>query len=372
MKMADQYKISPAQFTGILITTVLPTALLFVPAVTVSFAGRDAWMTEIVAGVFGVIIVIVTTALGLRFPDKTIIQYSCDILGKYLGKLIGLAYLGFFLNTTAVIVREFGDFIVIAYLPRTPVIVFIVILMMLSAYAVRCGFEVIARMNQFVLMLAFFSIAGIFALVINEFHYEHLFPILENGVKPVLRGGLTPSGWRGEVFILMMFIPYLNKYQQARVSALKSMAVLTVVLVLDIIICLGIFDVQVAHFIFPVYRLAHYIGVAGFVERIEAVVLGLWVSGVTVKVAIWYYVTVLALTQFFGLKDYKPMVFPLGLILGVWSLVLFNNSAEITKFFGEEFPYYAFTFELMIPLGLLILAIIRKNSSFRQKGGKSQ
>jgi spore germination protein KB len=90
--MVDE-KISPGQFTGILITTVLPTALLFLPAVAVGMAGRDAWMSEIIAGVFGIIVVFVSTMLGFRFPDKTIIQYSCDILRKYLGKLIGLAYL---------------------------------------------------------------------------------------------------------------------------------------------------------------------------------------------------------------------------------------------------------------------------------------
>lgn len=369
MKSADQYKISPGQFNALLITTVLPTALLFVPAVTVSLAGRDAWMTEIIVTVFGIMVVIVSTLLGFRFPDKTIIQYSGDILGKYLGKLIGLAYLFFFFNTTAVIIREFADFLFIAYMPRTPLLMFIVISVMLAAYAVKSGLEVIARMNQFVLLLMFLSVAGIFSLVLKEFHPEYLFPILENGVKPVIRGGLTPSAWRGEVFIMVMFIPYLNKYQKARVSGLKSMVILTAVLVLDIIICLGVFGIRVGQFVFPVYYLAYYIGIAGFIERIEAVVLGLWVTGVTVKVAIWYYAAVLASSQLFGLKNHKTVVFPVGLILGVWSVAVFTNTTEIIQFFAEEFPYYAFTFEIMIPLGLLILAVIRKKSSFQQKGG---
>jgi hypothetical protein len=185
---------------------------------------------------------------------------------------------------------------------------------MLAAYAVKSGFEVIARMNQFVLILVVLSITGIFTLVIKEFRYEHLFPILKKGVKPVLRGALTPAGWRGEAFILMMFIPYLNKYRQARTAALKSVLVLSVILVLDIVICIGVFDVQVAHYLFPVYNLAYYI---------------------------------------------------------VWSLVLFVNSAETIKFFSEYFPAFAFTFEIIIPLGLLILAVIRKKSSLQQKGGKA-
>lgn len=370
MSMIDE-KISPAQFTGILVTTVLPTALLSVPAVSISLAGRDAWMTEIAASVFGIIVVFVSTMLGYRFPDKTLFQFACDILGKYVGKLIGLAYLFFFITGAAYITRQFGAFLVTSFMPRTPLIVFMVVLIMLAAYAVKSGFEVIARMNQFVLLLVFVSIAGIFVLILNEFRFEHLFPILENGVKPVLRGGMTPSAWRGEVFILMVFIPYLNKYKQARVSALKSVAILTAVLFLDIVVSIGVFGRQAAQFVFPVFSLAYYIEVAGFIERVEAVVLALWVSGVTLKVAIWYYAGVLGISQVFGLQDHKPLVFPLGLILGVLSLIVFTNSAESAEFFAKEFPYYAFTFEIIIPLGLLILAVIRKKSSFQKKGGKA-
>jgi len=124
--------------------------------------------------------------------------------------------------------------------------------------------------------------------------------------------------------------------------------------------------------VFPVFSLAYYIEVAAFIERVEAVVLALWVSGVTIKVAIWYYAGVLGITQIFGLKNYKPVVFPLGLILGVLSLIVFDNSTEAARFFAHEFPPYAFTFEIIIPIGLLILAVIRKKNSFQQKGGKSK
>lgn len=172
--------------------------------------------------------------------------------------------------------------------------------------------------------------------------------------------------------MLMFFIPYLNKYRQARAAAIKSVLILTVVMLLDIIVCIGVFELQVGQYVFPIYYLAYYIGVAGFLERVEAVVLALWVTGSTVKVAIWYYCAVLSLTQLFGLKDYKPFVFPIGLIIGVFSLGVYSNSIETAKYFAVELPYYGFTLEFLIPLVLLIVAVLRKKSSFQQKGGKSR
>lgn len=372
MKTLEQIKISPAQFTGLLITTVLPTALLFVPGFTVKLAGRDAWMTEIIATLYGIMVVMVLTSLGSRFPDKTLIQYANDILGKYLSKLVGLSYFLWFIGSTILIVRQFSDFIVLSYMPRTPKVVFITIILMLAAYAVRCGFEVIARMNQFVLLLTFLSIAGIIGFVIKDFHVEYLFPMLENGVKPVIRGALAPSGWRGEVLMLIFFIPYLNNYRQARAAAIKAVLILGAVMILDIIVCLGVFELQVGQYVFPVYYMAYYIGFAGFIERVEAVVLALWVTGDAVKVAIWYYCAIASITQLFGLKDYKRLVFPVGLIIGVYSLVAYDNSVEIAKYLMLEAPSGFFTQELLIPLVLLIVAVIRKKSSFQQKGGKPQ
>lgn len=67
MKMLEQGKISPAQFNALLITTVLPTALLYIPGITVKLAGRDAWITEIIVTGFGIMVVMVSTSLGFRF-----------------------------------------------------------------------------------------------------------------------------------------------------------------------------------------------------------------------------------------------------------------------------------------------------------------
>ncbi|MGB4131524.1 MAG: hypothetical protein WBK45_06330, partial [Tepidanaerobacteraceae bacterium] len=54
---------------------------------------------------------------------------------------------------------------------------------------------------------------------------------------------------------------------------------------------------------------------------------------------------------------YRPVVLPIGLMLGVWSLELFENSVISIQWLAEVFPFYSFIFELGIPLVLLIMAV---------------
>lgn len=46
------------------------TAVVFLPAIAAKFAGRDAWMTAVIATFPGVLVILLVTELGRRFPRK--------------------------------------------------------------------------------------------------------------------------------------------------------------------------------------------------------------------------------------------------------------------------------------------------------------
>ena len=81
---------------------------------------------------------------------------------------------------------------------------------------------------------------------------------------------------------------------------------------------------------------------------------------------LFFYIASLGTGQLLGLSDYRPVVLPLGLLLGVWSLELFESSIQSIQWLTEVFSFYAFVFELGIPLVLLIIAVLTK------KGGQQK
>ena len=120
--MLEKGKVTNRQ--GILLlcfTLVVSTAVLFLPAITATTAGRDGWISVLtVATAYGLLVAWVIIKLGSKFPDRTLVEYAPVIFGPYLGKLIGVAYVFWFTHINSVIVREFGDFLLASFMPETP------------------------------------------------------------------------------------------------------------------------------------------------------------------------------------------------------------------------------------------------------------
>lgn len=367
MKIIEEGKISGSQFMWLLVTIVLPTAVLFIPALTIEKAGSSAWISGgITVTIWGLIIIWIASTLGERFPEMTLVDYSSQILGKFMGKMVGFFYMFICIYVNVLIIREFGEFLVTAFMPETPILVFNFFLLALAASSVRNGLEVIARMNHFVVSLMFFALIFIFTLVFGEADFKHLLPFMEEGIKPILDSSLTPMGWRGETFLLLILMPYLNNYKEARYAGYKAMILLGLVSGIDIIMALAVFGQQAANYVFPIHTLATYISVAGFLERVEAFVLALWVAGITMKVSIWYYSATVVTARTFNLRDYKPVVIPLGVIQLAWSLTAFDNVRQLVEFFEEAWITFSLFFEFVVPVSLLLLAVLRK-----KRGGRN-
>lgn len=95
-RVLDPGKISASQLSLLLITLVIATSVLFVPAVTAETAGRDGWMSILFsATAFGLLVAWVCTSLGRRFPRQNIIEYSPKVFGPALGYLTNFSYIFF-------------------------------------------------------------------------------------------------------------------------------------------------------------------------------------------------------------------------------------------------------------------------------------
>ncbi|WP_073165946.1 GerAB/ArcD/ProY family transporter [Desulfofundulus australicus] len=94
------------QMIYLLINLVGATALVFLPGLTAFIAGRDAWVAPLLSTLPGLYVILVITSLGQRLPGQTIVQYTETLLGPWLGKIIALSYIIFFLHVNGIIVRK--------------------------------------------------------------------------------------------------------------------------------------------------------------------------------------------------------------------------------------------------------------------------
>jgi len=354
-------KISSRQATFLMITLIFATVILFVPGVTAKHAGQDAWISIILAIGAGLLIARLVTALGLRFPDKTIFEYPGEILGRWPGKLVGLIYIWWFLHGNGEIIRQYGELMTTAFMPDTPIIVFHLAVVAMAAYAVRNGLEVFTRANEIFLPLMLGSIIILFIFSINNMDFSRLLPVLDAEAADIVKGAVAPLFWFGQIAAITTVIPYLNKPREAHRVAVVTVLVTGCFFLLAVVGVLVIFGPHhPATYIFPVLNGARIISIANILERLEPVIMAIWIAGGFVKISIFYWAAALGIAQVLELKDYRPLVLPIGAVLVAMSILLHPNIIDLTVSVGRVWPVYGLSvFEVGTPLLLLVTAMVR-------------
>ena len=360
--MLEKGKISPFQAFLLNITLILPTFIIGIPSIAINIAKQDAWISMILSTLVGLLIVLIVVNLNLRFPGKTLFEYSEVILGKVLGKLVSFLYFVWFLHVNVIIIREFSSFMVITVMPDTPMIIFYIVTVAVAAYLVYSGLEVLSRFCQLFVPLLLTLILLTFILSIKDMKLTRLLPVMDTGLVPILGAAAVSTSWIGEIVLFSMFIPYLNKQKKAKQIGILAMLFTGIFGIISILISLAAFGPNLAgYWLYPVFNAVRMISFANFLERLESILITGWVLGGFAKISIFYYATVLGGAQCFGQKNYRPLIVPVGVILIVLSSFLHQNTAEIFDFMVKAFtPYYLPSFEIGIPLILLIIALIRR------------
>ena len=111
---------------------------------------------------------------------------------------------------------------------------------------------------------------------------------------------------------------------------------------------------------FPVFEAARYINIGSFFEHIESIVIAVWVLGGFVQLSAFFYMLVLGTTQWLTLPSYKPFILPIAFLIilfSVWSIPSFE---EMIRGMSTTVPFYFLTIQLIIPIFLLSVAVIRR------------
>ena len=368
--MLEQGKISGFQAILLLINLVSATAVMIVPGITTSIAGRDAWVIPILALIPSIYQAYLIGNLGKRFSKMTLMQYLEVMLGTWLGKIIGSLYIFFFLHTNSLIIREFIELLAATIYPLTPYYIFAFTILALCPYAIRGGLEVLSRVIEItipLILVVVILLVGLSTLLNPDFNILELLPVLENGLIPVVKGSITTFAYSGELILLAMIIPFLAKPQKGMHYAIIASIILTILVSVDIAATIAVFGPDlVARMEFPTFNLIRQIG------RLDAFIILIWIASLFGKIALFYYVTVLGTAQILNLKNYQCLVLPIGVLLGAFSIYSVGHTTDLAEHISKIWPYFAFIFEYIIPTMLLVIAIIRGlNNSCLQKSRKN-
>ncbi|MGO4543625.1 endospore germination permease [Paenibacillus sp. 2TAB23] len=359
--MQETEKISGTQLGFLLITFVISTIILTVPGIMVMFGMQDSWISIIPASLTGLLSIYVMITLSKRYPGLTLTQYGSKIVGKWLGRLLGINYIYYWFVSISTIIMQHSGFVNTLLLPKSPPIVASLTFLILCSIAVIAGIEVIARCNEFLTVIILFFLIPLLILSAVQGDANQLKPILGEGMIPVLQGAVSPAGgFMNQLFILGWLLPYLNQPKKARKASLIALASISVLIITVILLTITVLGPLTGKLTYSFLSVIQYIGIAGSFERLEALAVSIWVLGCFVKVSVSLFILCLCVSHLFGIRNYRDIVLPVALLSLIGSAWIFKNASELLNYLAFTFPLLAFFNQSLLPLSLLLIDTIKR------------
>jgi len=308
--MIEKGRVSNIQAAMLGITSLTIIGHLIILTLIFDQSRQDSWISVIVGTLLGLIGVIALSKLCKSFPGETIIEILCRRF-SWPGKLLSILYLLYFFIMTILGTRLFAE----SYrtiLTDTPKSVFITVILLLTAYIVYLGLETLGRINQIMLVvLVIFAVAVVILTLNVDKDYTNLLPILGNGVKPVAMGSISVMGWFGELVIMGMIFPYVQR-PKVLIRTGFAASIITMIFFLGPITGpIALFGPELAtHMTFPTFAEVRYIKVGEVLNRFDTIAILFWTVGLMIRISLFYYGLALGTAQALKLKSYRPLVIP--------------------------------------------------------------
>ncbi|SHH65250.1 spore germination protein KB [Caloranaerobacter azorensis DSM 13643] len=353
--MIRNERISPVQLSFIMIGFIFGSSAIITPAVS---AYQDAWLAYIIGWIGGYILIGIYAYISILNPSKTFIEILKDVFGKYIGSIIGIFYIWYFLHLAGLVFRNLGEFMIVSIYTETPLIFIIISIALVLAYSLKKGLEVIARVGQIIVPMMLILVISIFLLVMGHYEVKNLLPFLEHGFLKVLKVSFSVLTFPfGETVVFLMIFPYLNDKKDLFKTSYISLTVIGMILLSVVMSNLMILGADMLNRqIFPSHITISLIpGIA--VEPFIAINL---IIAASMKITMCLYASLIGIAQLFGLDDYKPFINPVVAIAVVISIWVYDSLSDMVRWAGEIYPYYVIPFQIIIPLLVLIILKIKR------------
>jgi spore germination protein KB len=346
-------KLDRFQLYCMLLITVAPVAFLEQTREAITFVANDAWLAFAGALLPGLIVAALYTDLlkNSRWPFPRMLE---EHLGKWPGKLLGLLYVPFFILVCAYTLRVFTDFIETNVLPGTPISVFIVVLLLVSFLVLKIGLNALPRVCVAVTIigLPFSFLIGLLALG-EQPDWGNLLPL---GYMQLSHFFLATTATSAVVFKVMPVLTlgfFVSPGEKPLIFKTLFQVVISYVLLMVLLTVATIVNLggEAARFFsFPAFSAIRLISIGRFIQNIDIVFIGIWILGIFAVLALFWFMMAYTTQECLGLSDYRFLLAPSALIIGVLAVQLAPNIIVLEKTIREIIPASYLAFFLVIPL----------------------
>jgi spore germination protein KB len=353
----EKGKISALQLT--LLAAVVLEGAVYVLSFTATLSKHDTWLVILTSLIIAVPFGYIYAFLAKRFPGRNLVAIHNLIYGRYLGTAVSLYYLGYFLLVFSFTIRDVGDFYNIFFMRDTPREIILMVFVCASAYAVWNGIEVLGRLVPFTVTLISLVIIGTTFILLPQMEFAHFLPIGELSLIDLIHStqiiSEIPFGVAMITFLPLAFVT--NDYHHTVKTVLLGLqlgAAFFMVIAIRNTAVLGNTEALLYSSSFQTSRLINI----GFLSRLDILFAIGHTFGQFSLNSIYFYITVLLLSQIMGLRTYLPLIFPLGCIGVILAMIVYPSvTAHFQNAQNVEIMFFFPAMFIFPPLSLFLAKV---------------
>lgn len=325
-------------------------------------AKHDAWISVLLSGVATAIVgfIMVKTLQYYENSDLYGIQY--DVLGKWLGNLLNILFVLYFLAGFHVIVRNYIEVVQAWIFPEVPNWLLSFSLIYLVYYGLNGGLRTVVGVSFFSVVLSLWLIL-LLAYPFQFTNWDYLFPILEASIPEILRGTkqmtFTVIGFE----IVYVIYPFLKEKDRVHKHMQFGLGFTTILYLAVMVVSLAYFSGgQLERTIWGTLSLFKIVRFP-FIERFEYVAITFWVLLILPNLMLYMWAATRGISRIFNKKEqkvsWKLLVFVLLTLLYPLTRIQINM---MNDYFARGALYIVFVYPF-----LLFAAVLIKKKFFRKR-----
>lgn len=361
--MNSKVIVNNRQFRAILVCVCWPTVINFGSGFLARLVGQDMWLSGTISVLSTIPFIYIVILLGRNYPGKTMIEYSQEMLGIILGKLLGLILFLYFLAAAALTVSAYIQHLTDFLLPETPLLVVTAMHLIVICYMLWQGLEIIGRIGTIAFFMAFIFFTLILLAALPEYDSKTLLPLFNAGIINTSIASLSTDSLMGVgLIVIAMLLPMVSNQAKAFPSAAAGVAIGGFFFVFYFVAELMVMGPHLISIMrIASMDLVRSIQITQYLHRFESFMVALWYWSILVRTGALAFCALLTFRQTLGIKKDNPYpVLIVGVLIGVLSYYIGYNRVFFLNFLEFQWPYIALPLQYILPVFLLLVMMIKK------------
>lgn len=352
----NAYVITSKQLTYIIIGATIGVGLLTLPDTVGSEAKQDSWMAVAIGALLPLTGLFAVSLMNSRLPDLTLAEYAERVLGKWLGKVLTLLFIGYTIAYSALVARIFVNILKIYLFPTTPTWALVSLILVAAAYLASKDVRVLGRVCELMFWEAEVLFFSLF-MAIPNIDISFYRPVGESGLMQVLQGAYKAIFSFLGMEILLVVYPLVQRKKDVIKAGIAAVFMVSFIYLSVLLTTLGVFGPDVLGKIRFSLMMLLKTYEAPIIQRAEFFFIVFYVFIAFQPVATMYFAGRFTTEKLLGVLS--PVKVTLALFPFILLVALLPHNFEEAVALSNKLSFLGFVFLIIVPMILWIVAVIR-------------